>query len=574
MASALSVPVVLALAVTVTAAPDRRAGPASGRPAEQVTNLLHNSSFEVGSLGWGTPGAQRLHGRLDAGAAVHGQHSLRIDLIEALLPQTTVAGIHVANLGWVEVTPGLPHAFSAFAKSSRPTMGMELAARERDGTAHRRSVSVTDRWGRHVLSFTPQGRYVFVVVGVPLDAQPEVFGGRCWVDALQLECGATAGEYETRQPVEGALSTPRAGNLFIDESPEVVARFFNAANHDLKPSYTVTVTDWEDRLVAQAGGDVPLPAGQARERRLHDLLASPSSRPLRGPSLPTGFYRAELTVMHDESVTERGLRFAVLPEPSAGDDPPFGLDVAYPSDTTMRVMRRLGVTCVGDSSSRAPGPAGAPLPAARALSVRPGQEPPEAALADLRAPADQPVWLTVDGYRADDDPAPRGEAQGASWSERIAAEYLARLNLLAFARGVDKVVFRDRLPEMHPTGSDETIFFEFGGAPRPALCALAVQAQLLGEGIEPHAELDLGSARACVFGRAEGALAAVWLVRDAPKQRSVGPPAGGDIALRDMMGRELTAERLMLSTAPVYVTSSALSAARLADWVAALGTPE
>jgi hypothetical protein len=219
--------------------------------------------------------------------------------------------------------------------------------------------------------------------------------------------------------------------------------------------------------------------------------------------------------------------------------------------------------------------AGAAEPVAETFVVRADRRPPEPLLSPLsalvRRSPDRQLWLTVVGYAADDDPPPTaGEDADDAWCERTAAAFLARLNILAFARGADKVFLRDELPRLNLAGRADTLLFEWDGAPRVALAALATQTRFLSGRLEPYAEIDERDAKICVFERDGGSVAAIWSTTNPATKRELRPGPTDDVQLCSLVGRPLAGGRMDLSEAPLYAVSETLPASALAQWLRAV----
>jgi hypothetical protein len=158
---------------------------------------------------------------------------------------------------------------------------------------------------------------------------------------------------------------------------------------------------------------------------------------------------------------------------------------------------------------------------------------------------------------------------------RRQARDMVRAHLIELGSGVRRVFwFYELYSEqcanarwiIRPEGMDG---IEYDGAPRPLLIAYSVLTEKL-EGAEPLArEVSLGDKLRCfVFGRGTGSVAAVWSWSDAGKKIGVTLPAGLTLAVSNMMGNPVSAERagpavLSLDGNPLYLEATGLAAEEL-----------
>ncbi len=345
------------LAATVLSLPLGAQAPPAGRG-----NLIPNSSFEVGTTHWGTPGAGHLYGQVVSTTAVDGRCSFRLDWTADLLPtfysdvprptHGKCTNLALATRGWLPVAAGRPHVFSVYLRARSEPLRVALRATEPSGRCHSREALVRDAWERFALAFEPQADLVFVEVAPDSPLPPADEQRQLWLDAFQLEQGEVATDYRPAQLVEGGLETDRRGNIFVDEPPELVLRFHNHADRPVQAEYELVVTDFYDRLAAQSGGTVPLGPGKSREHRLSALLDEQREDLLRRPQPRRGFFRATLSVHYEEQVSTSTLRMAILDGFGGGADSPFGLVHGFPDEAYLADLRRIGVTWLRDFSLR------------------------------------------------------------------------------------------------------------------------------------------------------------------------------------------------------------------------------
>jgi len=168
-----------------------------------------------------------------------------------------------------------------------------------------------------------------------------------------------------------------------------------------------------------------------------------------------------------------------------------------------------------------------------------------------------PIWVTEFGCYADDDPerdppAPVGDGamQRANWpDERAAAEAFVKTMAVFLSHGVEKVFLHAGTSGRWNGKDANTVFFEYGGAPRKLLAATAAMANFLGP--DPRA-VGAESANARVwyalFQTDAGAVAVAWN-RD-QEVRSLRLPPGVE-AFR-ITGAPISGSSVSLGTSPVY----------------------
>jgi len=289
-----------------------------------VKNLVPNSSFECGTANWGgfTYGLQgwagnlyRLEGgELDTSTAKHGHASLRLcptrpvfwfDYYEPV--RQTVRRLMVANLGWFKAATGETFTLSVWLKSDTESIAAELLVYEASRRQSKKAVTVGREWRRHEFTFKPSQPFFFIAIGGDSDAT-------LWMDAVQLERGSRATEYEPRQPSESFLATDVPGNIFTNG----IARFIVRGN---APG-TLRVTDFFDRLVLETNA----------------LPATITQR---------GFFRATWST----ATATQEVRCAVI-DPVRCDDSPFGFNHAYPWDFLVTLAQQAGVVWWRDWSAK------------------------------------------------------------------------------------------------------------------------------------------------------------------------------------------------------------------------------
>ena len=200
-------------------------------PDTKAVNLLPNSSFECGTCGWGSiadlPGwGGNLNlpvGAVDNTTGMFDESSFQIALTPKSIPvfyfdyfplyRVPVKAPLLANRGWISVRPGADYTLSAYMKSDRKGLVGVVSVRQAFRGNIQRQVSLTKTWRRHVFTFQPSTKQIFVALGLDLEASKQE-KGKVWIDAVQLEQGSKATHYRPRAGVEVGLTTNRQGNLF------------------------------------------------------------------------------------------------------------------------------------------------------------------------------------------------------------------------------------------------------------------------------------------------------------------------------------------------------------------------
>ncbi len=315
-------------------------------------NLLPNSSFEVGSFGWATYGADELFGEIDTTTAFHGRRSFRITLEAGNLPvyyndftyrllsrasHETIWKLPLCPIGYCPVESGKPLTFSFHLKASREGVPVVANIIEASGKATSRKFTVRTQWQRFSFSATPTSDMVFITLGI--DASAELaLPVALWMDALQLELAKQATEYQPTFPVAFGLDTGKEGNVYT-RGEQVAPRLMlcNQSEAPQSASIGVEVEDFFGRRQERSEQHVALKAGEHWAQKLNLPITQP------------GFYRLNVTVSGEGWKTSRSLRAAVIypfEREYAGADGFLGINHAFVSDLYMRRARAMGLTWV------------------------------------------------------------------------------------------------------------------------------------------------------------------------------------------------------------------------------------
>jgi hypothetical protein len=335
---------------------------------EGVKNFVPNSSFECGTANWGSityglsswaGNLYRLEGELDGAVARHGGHSLRIALTPKTLPvfyfdyyqpvRQPVQRVLAANQGWFRVKPGEELTLSAFLRADAEGVAGQLAANEAPSHLRRKRVTVGKEWQRHEFTFTPSQPFLFIAVGLDLEASGRE-AATLWLDAVQLERGDHATPYEPRQPVESFIETGTTGNIFTNPATglALTVRAFNDTDREQSARGKLQVTDFFDRAVVAKEPALRVPAHREASLALAGLCQGRQ-----------GFYRASWTTaaggvgLSPEAEAVWAVRCAVItPADQELADSPLGFNHAYPWDFLVRLARQAGIVWWRDWSAK------------------------------------------------------------------------------------------------------------------------------------------------------------------------------------------------------------------------------
>ncbi len=341
---------------------------------EGVTNAIPNSSFECGTAGWGsiTSGLGgwegnlfRLEGECDANHAKHGRQSLKIALDAASAPvywfdyyqpvREPVQRALAANRGWITVKPGEPLTLSAYLRAEAEGTVAQLAVCEAPERLQQRLVRVGPDWKRHEFTFTPSEPFLFVAVGLDLEATKRD-RGVLWVDAVELERGAKATDYQPRSSVESYVEMDVPG--YVTDAKEGASLTLRACNDgaaertvagrlDVTDAFGKSVTALAPTLLVAAHAGASQTFKNVARGRLGAFRARWKPEP------GSGFVEPDPET-NDGVATLTTTRLAVI-EPTPELSPwhaPFGFNHAYPWDFLVQSAQRAGVFWWRDWSAK------------------------------------------------------------------------------------------------------------------------------------------------------------------------------------------------------------------------------
>lgn len=331
-------------------------------PPGDSKNLIPDGSFELGAGAWASLGQNvgwgnlaRLHGRVETGAASHGQSFLRIPLGEADTPvlgfdyyQSTIRRELrplAAHRGWIAVEKGQPYTLSCDLRASIDGTPAVLAIRTRDPARHPwentrdlyQSVSLTREWKRYAFTFRPEFPFAFAAVGPSLEKESRVDVD---IDAVQLENGAQATAFVPRRMLETAIDPSAPGGLFV-RGEKAVLRLsaVNNGGAEAGVRFTFMAKDFFDRPVTIDPVSFTV------------TTAKTAMKDLTLPENWQGFYRVTATMECGATSETREVKLAILPRRTVADSM-MGINHAFPDPHLMRMAKLGGVTWYRDWTLR------------------------------------------------------------------------------------------------------------------------------------------------------------------------------------------------------------------------------
>ena len=165
-----------------------------------------------------------------------------------------------ANRGWIKVKPGEPLTLSAYLRAESDGTVAQLAVNEAPERLQHRQVRVGPDWKRYEFTFTPSEPFLFVAVGLDLEATKRD-RGVLWVDAVQLERGAKATDYHPRTSVESYVDMDVPGHITdAKEGASLTLLAYNDGDADRTVAGRLDVTDAFGKTVTALTPTLPVPA--------------------------------------------------------------------------------------------------------------------------------------------------------------------------------------------------------------------------------------------------------------------------------------------------------------------------
>ena len=321
----------------------------------QVKNRIPNSSFEVGTFGWGTYGSTFLVGEIDETTAAQGGTSFKLDLSPGKLPvewndftyalrgkptHTPQRGLSLVSVGYVPVAKGQPLCLSAYLKLDRPGQ-VKMGLIEDTGGERATVIDVGTEWKRYSATLTPQAEHAFVRFA--LEGAADVL----WVDAVQLEAGDQPTDYAPALPVEIGFDTGREGNLYhVGETAAAKMRLYNSSEKDAMMPIRFSVEGFRHETVSEMTDTCHAPAGRTAWRMI-DLPGLAGKD--RKPNTDAGFYRLHARWDSPAGPQHRQFRFGVihpLGERYQGQATFLGQNHSFTDEGLMRLTREAGTSWV------------------------------------------------------------------------------------------------------------------------------------------------------------------------------------------------------------------------------------
>jgi len=342
-----------------------RPPPGTGR------NLVFNGSFELGpagwssignSSGWGGSNLDCLHGKVLAAPAgladTEDKTFLRISmggkdtpaLYSDYFKATASRELRplAATRGWIPVTKGETYTLSCRMRASIEGTKAILGACGRDavtgkGQEYRRDVTLTTMWRPYQLTFRPQQTCVFVMAGPNLGKDERVDVD---LDAVQLTEGDKGADFQTRWPLEFALSPSADGGIFTQGQQGSVE--LCAANGDASAPSRVKVElsreDYEGKIARWTEKTLDVPAGGSV---LQEVALPPDW---------LGFYRIRTKVTDVTGATlpagpagTEDLRIAIVPKRDVSNSV-CGVNHAFATSRLIDLAAKAGVSWYRDWS--------------------------------------------------------------------------------------------------------------------------------------------------------------------------------------------------------------------------------
>lgn len=143
------------------------------------------------------------------------------------------------------------------------------------------------------------------------------------------------------------------------------------------------------------------------------------------------------------------------------------------------------------------------------------------------------------------------------------ADFTVRFFLVMLAHGVQKVFIHSGSSGQVNEADFECALFDYGGAPRRLLPALAVLTEVLGPAPSRAGERRFGDCGwAVAFETGRRSVVAVWNT-DEEAAAGIAAPSPEGVSWRDAVGRPLAAQPVRISTSPAYLVGPPGKAADL-----------
>ena len=176
-----------------------------------------------------------------------------------------------ANRGWITVKPGEPLTLSAYLRAESNATAAQLAINEAPERIQQRQVRVGTDWKRYSFTFTPSEPFLFVAVGLDLEATKRD-RGVLWVDAVQLERGAKATEYQPRTSIESYVDMDVPGHIAdAKEGASLTLLAYNDGDAERTVEGKLDLTDAFGKSVTALRPTLPVPAHASAGQTFQDV---------------------------------------------------------------------------------------------------------------------------------------------------------------------------------------------------------------------------------------------------------------------------------------------------------------
>jgi len=312
-------------------------------------NLIPNSSFECGEVGWQSSiiFADAHHCNLfklvgettEVVGAPHGRRALSIkfskpfhQLFSFSSRIAHTALLLITNSRWLRLLCGETYTVSAFIKTSGNSVGATIGVYFADGRRIERRIDAPNDWRRFSLVFKAIDRHARVAFGFE-QLSPFVNDAELNVDAVQLELGKKLSQYEPHSQVEVFVISNSLGNIWVSKKDANLRLLAYNDGSDIHTNLDVRVCDFQDIPVMERSLSIHVPSKGAVDISLENMLPS-----------ALGFYNV---IVHPNDETARyvsswNARCALL-RAFEGYDSSFGVEGFYPYEKFLLLMKRMGI---------------------------------------------------------------------------------------------------------------------------------------------------------------------------------------------------------------------------------------
>jgi len=314
--------------------------------ANGSVNLIPNSSFECGSVGWrgyppqvGTVGSLwKLHGDvIEVDDAPHGKMVLSlsvgapVSMLGLFKANASAVNVLIASSGWIKLCAGRTYTLSAFMRSDCDAIAT-LMLRYRSGDSHGRQFKPSNSWRRYSFTFVAREEFASVVIA-HCRCEGWCEAGSIFVDAIQLECGDAPSAYRPLSQFELFITSNSPANVWVNsgDAKLCLVGYNDGADSDV----SIDVRAYDFNGVAVSHREVRTKALMASRIivLLHDVLPK-----------AFGFYLVRAHAYDDSRhpIANAEARCAVLRR-FDGVDSPFGAEDVHACGELLLLAKRAGL---------------------------------------------------------------------------------------------------------------------------------------------------------------------------------------------------------------------------------------